>query len=95
MLINNWRIIKKSDAQELLFIFILFAKTDGEKKLKKRMKIKFSVIYATNLTYPNWLRERLRKIGGILMRVNSYGMKYVINIDASIENGVGIVSYLT
>ena len=29
------------------------------------------------------------------MRVNSYGMKYVINIDASIENGVGIVSYLT
>ena len=24
------------------------------------------------------------------MRVNSYGMKYVIKIDASIENGVGI-----
>ena len=35
------------------------------------------------------------KIGGILMRVNSYGMKYVIKIDASMENGVGIVSYLT
>jgi len=29
------------------------------------------------------------------MRVNSYGMKYVIKIDASIENGVSIVSYLT
>ena len=28
------------------------------------------------------------------MRVNSYGMKYVIKIDASMENGVGIVSYL-
>ena len=29
------------------------------------------------------------------MRVNSYGMKYVIKIDASIENGVGIFSNLT
>ena len=25
------------------------------------------------------------------MRVNSYGMKYAIKIDASIENGVGII----
>ena len=29
------------------------------------------------------------------MRVNNYGMKYVIKIDASIENGVGIFSNLT
>ena len=58
--------------------------------------LKFNQQINEHKHYTNELRQYIRgTVGGKLGCVNCYGIKYVINIDSSIENDVGIFSYLT